>query len=377
MKKLFIGIVIFIGIFVIGGIGGVVFDYFIFSKITTNPVLSQNPIMKALDNRIKIIKTKEKVVVQDNDSIADIASRTSGSVVYVELVDDNGVKTSRSGIVLSSDGVVATTGFANNLKDNEVFVKLADNNVYKAHDIYHDFYTDITFMRIDAQNLTTVSFANSDTARSGKKLISIIRVRDDKNVHLALGGFLGHDYSFSIGEPKSDFLQGVLMIDFNDNILTVAEGAPVIDFESNMLGLVSSRVNKDAKEFYAIPANDVRNAFDEFLQNINASKEQRDNSVTFGINYALITPLDVFQKNMDISSGAIVELPQTRIGQTAFAKTLAAKAGIQNADIIIMVNNDIVDTRQNLSRLLHKHKNDEKITLKILRGSEVLSVELR
>ena len=40
--------------------------------------------------KLQIIKTVEKVIVADNESIADIASRAAGTVAYVETINQNG-----------------------------------------------------------------------------------------------------------------------------------------------------------------------------------------------------------------------------------------------------------------------------------------------
>jgi S1-C subfamily serine protease len=236
MKKIFKIIGIGIIILIIGGIGGLLVNYVVFAKISTHPVWSQNSLVKTLDNRIKIIKTIEKVVVADNESIADIASRAAGSVVYVEVLKENGEVNEGNGIIVSSDGIIATTEAVvptNGVKF--MFAKLADEVIFDVKQIYHDEYSGLVFLRIDAQNLSTISFANSDDARSGKRLISISKSRSSNEDRFALGGFFGRDNLFSIKKPISDFLQGVLLIDFSQSVLEQSVGAPVIDFKGNMV----------------------------------------------------------------------------------------------------------------------------------------------
>ncbi|XLQ20104.1 MAG: trypsin-like peptidase domain-containing protein [Candidatus Moraniibacteriota bacterium] len=373
MVKIFgIGVVIF----VIGGLGGLLVDYIIFAKIINHPVWSQNPIIKSIDDRIKVIKTTEKVIIADNESIAVIASRAAGSVVYVETITENGDVIRGNGMIMSSDGVIVTD--ASIVAEDEAmftFVKMANGDVHDVKNIYFDNYRNLAFLRVDAHDLSTTSFANSDDARSGKRLISIARSQFDES-KFALGGFFGRDYAFSINNPKSDFLQGVLEIDFSQNVLEQSIGSPVVDFQGNAVGLISMKENIESKqkEFYAIAAKDLYSAYEEFL--INQQKE--DSEIierTLGIDYDIITKIDVYTNEHDILGGVIVVNPQTYIQQSAFANTEAAKSGIKGGDIIVMVNNEVIDENNNLSRLLRKYKN-EMITLQVLRAGDMIIVEL-
>jgi S1-C subfamily serine protease len=348
------------------------------SKVVANPDLSQNPIVQALDQRVQIIKSTEKVVVADNESIADIASRASTSVVYVESVDDMGKSIQGNGVVMSSDGVIATTLAVVPESATTQYVKLSDGSVYDVEEKYVDEYTGIVFLRISANDLATISFANSDDARSGKRLIAISRSREDDDVHFAVGGFLGRDYIFSIAAPVSDFLQGVLSVDFSQIALEQSVGAPAVDFHGNMLGLISYKELLDStqKEYYAIAATDVSRAFEEFLYK-NNSEDKVANNMLLGVNYHLITAIDAHIDGENITTGAVIETPQTYAQQQSFANSLAAINGIDGGDIIVTINNDVVDTKNNVARLMYKYINsDEDVIIKVLRDGKSISITI-
>ena len=189
MKKIFRIIVIGIIVFIIGGFGGLMVDYVIFTKATAHSILSQNKIVKAINSHIGVVKTIEKVVVADNESIADIASRAVSTVVYIEAIKDDNTKITGNGVIVSSDGVIATTLDLTAIKKEKIYIELNDKTIYGVDNIYLDSYSGIVFLRINAENLATISFANSNDARSGKKLISITRSHSDVDARFALGGF--------------------------------------------------------------------------------------------------------------------------------------------------------------------------------------------
>ncbi len=376
MKKVFKFIGIGLLIFIIGGLGGVFLNYMLISRVVADPELSHNPIIKALDQRVQIIKSTEKIIVAETESIADIASRASTTVAYVESVDAQNIVTSGNGIVISSDGVIATTTSVVPKNNIVQYIKLSDGAVYDVVEADVDEYTGIVFLRIEANDLATISFANSDDARSGKRLIAISRTRENNDAQFALGGFLGRDHIFNIALPMSDFLQGVLVMDLSQTALRHSVGAPAVDFQGNMVGLISYKIEakREEKNYYAIAANDVYRAFENFLQ----SKE--DDSVTqnvLGVNYQMITPLNVHIDDMNITDGAVIDTPKTYEEQRIFANSQAARSGLGGGDIVVMVNNETVDMKNNLSRLMHKYRTSkEKIVWKVLRGDELLTIDV-
>ncbi|MEN8252205.1 MAG: S1C family serine protease [Patescibacteria group bacterium] len=373
MKKIakIVGLVILV--FIIGAFGGLFVDYVILTKINTHPVWSQSPIVKEINDRIKVIKTTEKVVVEENDSIADIASRAAGSVVYVETVDSNGLKNEGNGVVVSSDGTIVTSSSVVAEGDVSRLVKLADGSVHDIKDVYFDNYSGLVFLTVDTQDLATISFANSDDARSGKRLISISRSRFSDNARFSIGGFLCNEYTLNIAQPKSDFLQGVLSIDFSESVLEQNIGSPVVDFHGNMIGLVSKKNNllTGEESFHAISANDIQNAFDDFLR---VNNEMELNHVLLGVNYDLITALDVHVDDISVDSGARIKAPL--LVQNTPVNSLAMRSGLKDGDIVVMVNNETVDTKNNLARLMYEHSNDDSITLKVLRSDEIVTINI-
>lgn len=375
MKKILKVITVGLVIFIIGGLGGLLIDYVLFAKLLTHPVWSQNEIVKTFGGRVEVIKTVEKVVVADNESIADIASRAAGTVAYVETIETSGATKAGSGAVVSSDGVIVTTENIVTEGSESISVKLSDGSVYDVDDVYVDDYTNLVFLRIDAHDLATVALTNSDDMRSGKRLISISRTRFDNNARFALGGFFGYQHLVSTALPKSDFLQGVLALDFSDSVFRENVGAPIVDFHGDMVGIIDAQDSAaEPQEFYAVAANDIQSAFESFL--LNQADEGRRGELLLGVDYEMITELDVHLGDVDITSGALIYTPQTYLEQSIFAKTLAARSGIMGGDIIVMVNNDTVDIKNNLSRLMYKNRSSDKVALKVLRDGNLITVEI-
>ncbi len=381
MKKIlyYSGIALFV--FIIGGAGGLFVDYVIFSKVTTHPVWSEYGIIKALDNRVKVIKNTEKIVVEEHESIADIANRASTTVVYVEVVHADASRVSGNGVVVSSDGVVATTVGGIDQEDT-VYVRLSDNTIHTAQSFFTDPYTGITFLTVDVNDLATISFANSDDARSGKQLISIMQSRVGNDMYFASGGLVGHAHDTSIAAPKSNHLQGVLKVDFSDSVFEMGIGSPVVDYHGNMIGVIAKKESVNTgnpvvmdTEYYAIAANDVYKAFEDFLRSVHNKEPQKH--VLLGVDYDMISSMDVYTDTLSVDSGAkIVALDATYQQKAAFHNTLAARSGLRVDDIVIMVGTQVVDSTHNLSRLLHDAEGNQ-VVLQVMRGEKLVPITVR
>jgi S1-C subfamily serine protease len=382
MKKIVSILAVGILIMALGGLGSFLFNYVFLAKIATDPLWSEHPIVTSMNERMQIIKTTEKIIVEENESIADIASRAATTVVYIESTDADGVVTAGNGVVVGSDGVIVTsTNVITDQTYRDAFVKLYDDSVHEITNVFVDTHSGIVFAQIDAQNLATIPFANSDDAQSGKQLISIMRTRMDSGAHFASGGLMGHLYDFSIATPRSDHLQGVLDLDFTVSILRENVGAPVVDYQGNMVGLISY-TQGDAADivtdpvFYAIAANDVYRSFEDYLRTKQQADTYAKMHIQLGVDYETISSIDVRARDLEVNNGVVITAPQTYADRLAFNKTLGARSGLRGGDIVVMVNNDMIDARNGFSTLLRQYAPGDDVVLGVVRDGTAISVTI-
>lgn len=368
-----------------GACGGFLFNYVFYTKVAVHPVWSQSALVKSLDNRLQVIRQTEKVVVQSNESVADIAQTPAAAVVHVTSADPDGrIVTDGNGIVVGSDGVIATTDGVVGHGATRVYVTFADGTVNKATSMYHDMYSGLVFVRVDAQNLSTIAFANSDDAQSGKRLISIGRDATGSRVSFAAGGMMGAAPEFSVRSPMTDHLQGVLNIDFADTVLAGSVGAPAVDYQGNMVGIIAAKAMPAVDDapatvrYYAIAANDVYESFAHYLQSGQGSASQSDaaqakmsDTMMLGMDYAMITPVDAVIKRYNAEHGAVMLAPRTPAAR-ATTTSRGARSGLLPGDIVTAVNDTRVDATDTLSRILRAYKSTDVVTLTVVRGTDTM-----
>lgn len=381
MKKVAFMSAVAVAMLVMGTLGGFLFNYLFYGKIATHPIWSQSALVKSMDNRLQIIRQTEKVVVQSSESIADIARTPAAAVVHVTAVGaQRAVVAEGSGIVVSGDGVIATTDRVVP-PATTVYVTRADGSVTEATALYRDTYSGVVFVRIDAQNLSTIAFANSDDAQSGKRVISVTRDRTGALASFAAGGVMGVARDVSVAQPASDHLQGVMYMDFAEAVLAASAGAPVVDYQGNMVGLMTAHTvsaadnaegdTDDHTVYYAIAANDIYESFAHYLRvgQSQPSQEVAADTMTLGVSYHTMTPLDAAIADEAVDYGARITAPLA-------ATSRGARSGIRAGDIVTAVNDTSLDGKNTLARVLRTYQATDTVTLTVVRGTETMHVPI-
>jgi S1-C subfamily serine protease len=161
------------------------------------------------------------------------------SVVLITAVDASGKKWLGSGVIIRSDGLIATNFHVINGAVS-ARVQLRNGDIYDEVTILDDDERkDIALVKIKAVNLPTLLLADSDDLKVG-------------NTIFALGAPLGLEGSISQGlvsgiRPAKEIsgqLEGFRVIQFTAPISHGNSGGPLLDERGNVVGLVSAYLPK-------------------------------------------------------------------------------------------------------------------------------------
>ncbi|HLC95127.1 MAG TPA: S1C family serine protease [Patescibacteria group bacterium] len=376
MKKFTRIIFIIIGIFFVGGFGAVVTDRLVFPKLATYPAFSKFGFLKRAIENVTVVNKTENIVVKEDTSIDTVASQAATTVVnIISLPENQGVQTKTgSGVIVTSDGLIVTDRSALISDSARYHILIFDGREFDATLVGVDVFSNLAFLRSDAVNLSAISFANSDDARAGKKLIAIGNSAEDYQNRFASGLLSNINKTANLSggvAHSSEKLEGVFEIDFNN--LDDYVGGPVIDFNGELQGIVSSVVINGTDVHVLIPANRVREALQRVIENVSTLRP------ILGVSYISITKTYVATYSETARDhGALIYSPSGRRSLAIIAGSPADRAGLQVGDIVIFVNDKEVTVEKPLSNLIAEHKKGDKITLKVLRsGNEIdLSVQL-
>ncbi len=372
-KGLFFG-VIAIFLFGIGGVGGVVFDTYLIPYLSTTRWFSRVPIVKTASNKTTIIEKTEQVIVQDNDSIERIVSQPSTAVVSVIVSPKNEIEKGRiyTGTLLTNDGMVVAILDAAFL-DSNYTILLQTGESYPARFTGTDSFTGLSFFKIDAASVPAIALANSDDARTGKRLVAIGISSEPYQNRYASGILEFKDRTFNLAGKtvaSSEKLEGVFLVDLKNPIDYV--GGPVVQWNGEMVGLLSSVPFDNGRKYFAIPSNVVRDSLNRAIEGRLSDRP------TLGVYYVSITKAYAALNNLPREEGAMIYSPSGRTGLSVLAGSPADRADLRMGDIITAVGTDRVTLERPLSVLIGNKKKGDVVALTVLRnGSEQeISVQL-
>jgi len=380
MKKTFSIIALIVLIFIIGGIGAVVTDRILFPRLATIEPFSEYHFVKKATDNVMIIEKTEQITVREDDSVNTVSGQAATTVVNIVSTVESQAKDIKSvtaankngtGMVLTSDGIIATVSEAI-IPENAMYtVFFYDGTFAEAELLGIDPYSDIALMSVDRQDLTSIAMANSDDARPGKKLIAIGHAFGEYQNRYASGllSHLNKVYNLSGGiVSSSEKLEGVF--EFDNDILTSYVGGPVVDYYGEMVGMVTKVGLNGTAQYVLIPTNDVRATLEYYIAHRDFDR------VIFGASYLPITKEYAVAKDLPRDRGAIIYSPSGRQGLAVLAGSSAQIADLRVGDIIIAIDEQEIDLDHSLSALIAPHRSGDTITLNILRGEENINVEV-
>ncbi len=267
-----------------------------------------------------------------------------------------------SGVIVSSDGYIITNNHVIDGAD-ELSVLLPDEREFKAKLVGKDPKTDIAVIKIDAEDLPTVTLANSDTVRVGDiafavgnplgvgqtVTMGIVSARGRKNLGLleSVGGY-------------EDFIQTDAAINMGNS------GGALIDAKGRLIGINSAIISTTRGNIgigFAIPINLAASIMRSLVETGTVSRG------FLGVSADPITP-DVAEA-LGLSRGTR-GLTITNITPDSPAE----KAGLQLADVILAVDGRALSSLEDLRLVIAQASPGTKVTLRVARDGGEREVEV-
>lgn len=345
-------------------------QFFVWPRLSASPFFAKYQLEGNKEKTIIINKT-EKITVKEEFSLTKSAEKiipaitrvyfmpekmTSGGIVRVNVE-------SHAGIILSGDGVVATTLPAFSLKNRIIKVFLADNREFVAEIKNKDVFNGLLILKIKADNLPVAPFGESNNLHNGEKLILAGQSIANNKPIFALR---------AIQEKNKDFnKKGLefLFSDENNNVFILDNvinqqfvGGPAIDFNGTVVGLVNSIKNINGEVSFVIPFENVKRSISDAF----SEKKQQNN--IFGVYYLNINKKLKALNKLSVNQGALVYSPSGKSGLAVVANSVGRVAGLRVNDIITHINEIKIDDENTLSEVLITQNLDKEVKIKIIRN---------
>jgi serine protease Do len=226
---------------------------------------------------------------------------------------------SGSGMIVRSDGWILTNDHVVGDADR-VIVKLYDGREFKGS-VRRDFRSDIALVKIDADHLPSVRFANSDDVRVGQWAIAFgSPFTLDDTMTVGIISARRRQDSIGVGD-RQRFYPSLLQTDASIN--PGNSGGPLVDIEGRVIGVdvaINSPSGGSVGIGFAIPSNTARDVMQQLIARGEVIRG------FLGVVPQALAPADREQYGVR-SGGALL--------QSVSDGTPAQRAGLQPGDVVV------------------------------------------
>jgi len=261
-----------------------------------------------------------------------------------------------SGVIASSDGYIITNNHVIE-KAEEIKVSLSDKRDFKGKVVGSDPKTDIAVIKIDAKNLPTIPWGDSDKLQVGEFV-------------LAIGNPYGLNQTVTMGIISAVGRANVGIADYEDFIQTDAainpgnSGGPLVNIRGELIGIntaIFSRTGGYQGIGFAVPSNMARSVMDQLV------KKGKVVRGWLGVS--------IQELNTELAKEfGLKDLKGALVGDVT-SQSPAAKAGIKRGDVILSYNGKVVDNVGSLRNMVSQTQPGTRVKIKILRDKKEMEVE--
>jgi Do/DeqQ family serine protease len=257
-----------------------------------------------------------------------------------------------SGFIVREDGYIVTNSHVIEGED-KINIKLKDGRTLSAKIIGSDERTDVAILKIEAANLPTIAFANSDNVKVGQ-------------IVCAIGTPYKFAYTFTTGVVSAKGRNELLPDKYEDYIQTDAainpgnSGGPLCDIDGNVIGMNTLIHGLNRGLGFAISSNLAKQVSDQLIASGKIVRPW------LGIIIESLNDQNRAEVFKGVERGVVV--------RTIQADTPAAKSDLRPADVITDVDGVQVSSARELQNEVLKKKIGAQVTLGVWRNGKKTTV---
>ena len=256
-----------------------------------------------------------------------------------------------SGVIVDSKGYILT---ANHVIQGaeEINVTLSDKREFKGKIVGNDTMTDIGIIKIDADNLPTIKWGDSDKLKVAETV-------------LAIGSPYGLSQTVTTGIVSAVGRANVGIADYEDFIQTDAainpgnSGGALVNVRGELVGINTAIFSTSGGYQgigFAIPTNMAKTVMDSLI------KKGKVIRGWFGVTIQPLTPELAKQFDLKEEKGALVG--------DVIEGSPAEKAGLQRGDVIIEYDGKKIEEPYQLRNMVANTTPGQEVELKIIRENK-------
>jgi Do/DeqQ family serine protease len=261
---------------------------------------------------------------------------------------------SGSGVIITKDGYIVTNNHVIDSAD-EIEVTLENNNIFKAKLVGADPVTDIALLKIEAQNLPTLVFGDSDALRLGEWVLAI---GNPYNLRSTVTAGIVSAKARTMPSAEREFrIESFIQTDAAVN--RGNSGGALINTKGELVGIntaIASRTGDFSGYSFAVPTTIVKKIVEDL---IDFGSVQR---AYMGISMNEIDGNFAKEKNLKDTKGVFIA--------EVMKDGPADKAGIRAGDVLLSINGTNVNSAPAVQEQVNRFRPKDKIAVEISRDGK-------
>jgi S1-C subfamily serine protease len=305
------------------------------------------------------VNARPAAVLKSPGDIQAILAKVKPAVVRINVTISGGLSGSGQGVgtgfVISSDGTIVTNAHVVD-QATSVEVQLENGRLVPGRVVGASTSTDLAVVKIDAKNLPTVVLGNSDTLQVGDQVVAIGNALGLEGAPTVTTGIVS-GLNRVLQEPATSANpQGVSIpntIQTDAAINPGNSGGTLVDANGNVVGINTAIANPSESNNigFAIAITPAK----RIIESLRGGKQPQ--LAFLGVGTQAVTTELQNANGLAVDQGALV--------QTLQAGSAAARAGIQQGDVIVKVDGKTVTSSEDVINGVRSHAPGDKVSVTV------------
>ena len=288
-------------------------------------------------------------------AIVGITNKAVARDFFDRAVETSGVG---SGVIFKSDGYIVTNNHVI-AGAKELIVSLADGNTLNAEVVGADEVTDIAVVKVDAKDLPTAKFGNSDEVLVGEPAIAIGNPMGlEFQGSVTVGVVSALNRTIQLSDRKIGLLQTDAAISPGNS------GGALANADGEVIGINTIKAMNTGVEgmAFAIPINTVQEIINELMAKgyvarpyLGVTVFDKPTAARYGYQLTIDKGVYIFRVSLSSPAG---------------------RAGLERGDVILSIDGKEVNSVSDVRNEIAAHKIGDKVKVKYDRDGKESTVEI-
>lgn len=346
------------------------------------------------------VSNQEKVVTSESKLVSSIAKQVGSSVVSINVSVTSQSSSEYSnyfgfalpeeqqaagtGVIINQKGLILTNRHVVPEGTSDISITLSDgtelSDVSVVGRTSSSDSLDIAILKVndtEGHKLTPATLGDSSKVTVGDEVVAIGNALGQFQNTVTTGIISGFGRSITASsDDSSDYTSAGTTENLDNLFQTDAainqgnSGGPLMNLNGQVIGINTAVASDSQNIGFAIPINDIKGLIQHV---IDTGKFERP---YLGVRYLPLTADIAKQYDLSVENGAYIAKAAEGSSSSVLADGPAAKAGLQEGDIITKVDGTAINEGTSLTSLLGRRQPGDTIKLTVVNSKDTRSVSV-